>query len=159
MFGGSRSYFLGCTIQMVDPVSTKQLTSILKIKHFKNKLSCLFDFSIFMDSHKCTLDMGKEVLTLDENQIKCIKESQMSSLFKISLTEKVTIPPKTEVITIGKIEGDSSSIMNACTVVKFPTWIGKSIYPIVLITPPSAKHSFVLVFFISGLGFQNEGNF
>jgi hypothetical protein len=34
---------------MVDPVSTKQLTSILKIKHFKNKLSCLFDFSIFMD--------------------------------------------------------------------------------------------------------------
>jgi hypothetical protein len=57
--------------------------------------------------------MGEEVLTLDENQIKCIKESQMSSLFKISLTEKVTIPPKTEVITIGKIEGDSSSIMNA----------------------------------------------
>jgi hypothetical protein len=34
---------------MVDPVSTKQLTSILKIKHFKSKLSCLFDFSIFMD--------------------------------------------------------------------------------------------------------------
>lgn len=67
----------------------------------------------FLYSHKCTLDMGEEVLILDENQIKCIKESQMSYLFKISLTEKVIIPPKTEVITTGKIEGDSSSIMNA----------------------------------------------
>jgi membrane protein YqaA with SNARE-associated domain len=42
MFGGSRSYFLGCKIQMVDPVSTKQLTSILKIKHFKNKLMIFY---------------------------------------------------------------------------------------------------------------------
>ena len=67
----------------------------------------------FLHSLKCTLDMGEDVLILDENQIKCIKESQMSSLFKISLAKKVTIPPKTEVITTGKIEGDSSSIMNA----------------------------------------------
>jgi hypothetical protein len=28
---------------------TVKITSILKIKHFKNKLSCLFDFSIFMN--------------------------------------------------------------------------------------------------------------
>jgi hypothetical protein len=128
---------------MVDPVSTKQLTSILKIKHFKNKLSCLFDFSIFMDL-----------------------ESQMSSLFKISLAEKVTIPPKTEVITIGKIEGDSSSIMNALVqplqsnhlenilVAKSLVDPSRGYVPtMVLITPPSAKHSFVLVFFISGLMF------
>jgi hypothetical protein len=67
----------------------------------------------FLHSLKCTLDMGEDVLILDENQIKCIKESQRSSLFKISLAKKVTIPPKTEVITTGKIEGDSSSIMNA----------------------------------------------
>jgi hypothetical protein len=60
MFGGSRLYFLGCNIQMVDPVSTKQLTSILKIKHFKNKLSCLFDFSIFMDLVSLQIVAGEQ---------------------------------------------------------------------------------------------------
>ena len=51
---------------------------------------------IFYIATSVLFDMGEEVLTLDENQIKCIKESQMSSLFKISFAEKVTIPSKTE---------------------------------------------------------------
>jgi hypothetical protein len=41
--------------------------------------------SDFPHNHKCTLDMGEEVLTLDENQIKCIKESQISSYLKYQL--------------------------------------------------------------------------
>ncbi|VDI38260.1 Hypothetical predicted protein, partial [Mytilus galloprovincialis] len=48
-----------------------------------------------------------------DSKIDCIKESQMSSTFKIKLSDKLTIPPNTEVIISGIVEGDSSSIMNA----------------------------------------------
>lgn len=36
-------------------------------------------------------------------------------MFKVSITEKLTIPPNTEVITSCAIKGDDSSIMNAMT--------------------------------------------
>lgn len=101
------------TMGYIDlPIQVGNFTTVQKFTVADIDVPAVIGYD-FLHSHKCTLDMGEEVLTLDENQIKCIKESQMSSLFKISLTEKVTIPPKTEVITIGKIEGDSSSIMNA----------------------------------------------
>ena len=101
------------TMAYIDlPIHVGNFTTVQKFTVADIDVPAVIGYD-FLHSHKCTLDMGEEVLTLDENQIKCIKESQMSSLFKISLTEKVTIPPKTEVITIGKIEGDSSSIMNA----------------------------------------------
>ncbi|CAC5404207.1 unnamed protein product [Mytilus coruscus] len=57
--------------------------------------------------------MGNGVLTLKDSRIECIKESQMSSTFKIKLSDKLTIPPNTEIIISGIVEGDPSSIMNA----------------------------------------------
>ncbi|VDI27014.1 Hypothetical predicted protein [Mytilus galloprovincialis] len=67
----------------------------------------------FLHKNNCTIDMGKGVLLLKDSKIDCIKESQMSSTFKIKLSDKLTIPPNTEVIISGIVEGDSSSIMNA----------------------------------------------
>ncbi|CAG2235911.1 unnamed protein product [Mytilus edulis] len=47
----------------------------------------------FLHKNNCTIDMGKGVLLLKDSKIDCIKESQMSSTFKIKLSDKLTIPP------------------------------------------------------------------
>lgn len=67
----------------------------------------------FLNKFDCILEMGKGVVTIGSNKIKCIKESQMDSIFKIALVETVTIPPNTEIMTSGDVVGDSSCIMNA----------------------------------------------
>ncbi|CAC5383221.1 unnamed protein product [Mytilus coruscus] len=69
----------------------------------------------FLHQYECTLELGKGVLIIGQNYIHCIKESQIESVFKVSITEKLTIPPNTEVITSCAIKGDASSIMNAMT--------------------------------------------
>lgn len=66
-----------------------------------------------MHTHKCILDLGNSVLTVNGTHINLTKKSQMSSVFKISINEKTIIPVNTEVIAYGKIIGDSSHIMNA----------------------------------------------
>jgi hypothetical protein len=101
------------TMGYIDlPIQVGNFTTVQKFTVADIDVPAVIGYD-FLHSHKCTLEMGEEVLTLDENQIQCIKESQMSSLFRISLAEKATIPPKAEVIATGKIEGDSSSIINA----------------------------------------------
>ncbi|CAC5385728.1 unnamed protein product [Mytilus coruscus] len=69
----------------------------------------------FLHQYECTFELGKGVLIIGQNYIHCIKESQTESVFKVSITEKLTIPPNTEVITSCAIKGDASSIMNAMT--------------------------------------------
>jgi hypothetical protein len=82
------------TMRYIDlPIQVGNFTTVQRFTVVDIDVPAVIGYG-FLHSHKCTLDMGEEVLTLDENQIKCIKESQMSSLFKISLAEKVTIPPK-----------------------------------------------------------------
>lgn len=51
----------------------------------------------FLHQYECTLELGKGVLIIGQNYIHCIKESQIESVFKVSITEKLTIPPNTEV--------------------------------------------------------------
>lgn len=67
----------------------------------------------FLSKFKCTLDLGVGILTLYQNKIQCIKESQIDSVFKVSLMEKVTIPPNAEIIATGQVNGDSSSVVDA----------------------------------------------
>ena len=67
----------------------------------------------FMHANKCKLDIGSGKIILKGNEYSCVKGSNMPSLFKISVTEKLTIPPNSEVITKGSVIGDSSHIVNA----------------------------------------------
>ena len=67
----------------------------------------------FLNKHNCTIDIGKGILTLAKNKIQCSKQNQANSVFKISLAERVSIPPNTEIITTGNVIGDTSSVMNA----------------------------------------------
>ncbi|CAC5426694.1 unnamed protein product [Mytilus coruscus] len=58
-----------------------------------------------------------EAFTLDQKRINNPKTrvTQIQSVFKVSITEKLTIPPNTEVITSCAIKGHARSIMNAMT--------------------------------------------
>ncbi|CAC5357961.1 unnamed protein product [Mytilus coruscus] len=67
----------------------------------------------FLHKNNCTIDMGNGMPTLKDSRIDCIKESQMSSTFKIKLSDKLTIPSNTEIVISGIVKGDSSSILNA----------------------------------------------
>ena len=66
----------------------------------------------FLHNNRCTLDMGEGTISLHGIKIECTKESQMNSLFKVKLTENVIIPPNTEVLKSGKVEGDSTNVMH-----------------------------------------------
>ncbi|VDI66669.1 Hypothetical predicted protein [Mytilus galloprovincialis] len=67
----------------------------------------------FLHKNKCNLDLGFGILTINGIKINCMKLSQMPSVFKVSINEKMTIPAHTEMIVNATIQGDSSHIMDA----------------------------------------------
>lgn len=54
----------------------------------------------------CTIDMGTGSIHVNGDVIKCEKESQMSSIFKIKIHEDTIIPADCETILSAKVEGD-----------------------------------------------------
>ena len=56
----------------------------------------------FMFENKCVIDIPKQTLLLNNQTIKCELESQIPRLFKISLDQRVTIPPRSEVVLKAK---------------------------------------------------------
>ena len=67
----------------------------------------------FLHQHHCILDMGNGTLSVGNKELKCQLESKMASVFRITLEQDVTIPPGSEMIVRGKIEGDLSHCMAA----------------------------------------------
>ncbi|CAC5367226.1 unnamed protein product [Mytilus coruscus] len=67
----------------------------------------------FLHKYKCNLDLGFGILTINGIKINCMKLSQMPSIFKVSINEKMTIPTHTEMIVNATIQGDSSHVMDA----------------------------------------------
>ena len=67
----------------------------------------------FLYSNNCKLDMGGGILTIEDTQILCQKESQMETIFKITVEENVILSPFSEVIVMGKVIGDPTHIANA----------------------------------------------
>ncbi|CAC5405178.1 unnamed protein product [Mytilus coruscus] len=67
----------------------------------------------FLYSKNCKLDIRHSKLTIEDFEIVCQKESQMSSIFKIASEQNVILPPNSETIIMSKVLGDSSHLMDA----------------------------------------------
>ncbi|CAG2205475.1 unnamed protein product [Mytilus edulis] len=67
----------------------------------------------FLYSKNCKLDIRHSKLTIEDFEIECQKESQMSSIFKIASEQNVILPPNSETIIMSKVLGDSSHLMDA----------------------------------------------
>ncbi|CAC5376181.1 unnamed protein product [Mytilus coruscus] len=67
----------------------------------------------FLYSKNCKLDIRHSKLTIEDFEIVCQKESQMSSIFKIASEHNVILPPNSETIIMSKALGDSSHLMDA----------------------------------------------
>ena len=52
------------------------------------------------------MKLGEGTLKLNGESVSCKLHSQIQTLFKLSLTENVVIPPSTEKIILTKILGD-----------------------------------------------------
>jgi len=58
----------------------------------------------FQKAFDLTISMGTGAIHYRDRQFKCILESQLKSVFRVSLTKTVVIPPATEIVTKGLIE-------------------------------------------------------
>lgn len=61
----------------------------------------------FLHQNQSLLDIGKGEITIGGLQIKCLLESDLPSVFRITLTENVLVPPATEIIVSGEIVGET----------------------------------------------------
>jgi hypothetical protein len=66
----------------------------------------------FLSSNKCILKMGDGTLKIHGEEILCNFENSLSSVFKISASENVKIPPSSEMILPGKIQNGLPHMVN-----------------------------------------------
>lgn len=59
----------------------------------------------FLSKHKCVLNLGERTLQIDDSVIPCKTETSLNSLFKISVKSDVEIPPLSECIVNGEVNG------------------------------------------------------
>lgn len=57
----------------------------------------------FLREHNCQLHLGEGTLTLGDQKLVCDIDSDQSSVFKISIQETLSIPPRSEMIIEGKV--------------------------------------------------------
>ena len=60
----------------------------------------------FLMQNNCQIDMGHGRIQIGGLSIKCTEESELPSVFRITLAEYTVVPPASEMILPGRIEGD-----------------------------------------------------
>ena len=67
----------------------------------------------FLKQHDCILDVGKQTLRVGQHVLRCELESELPSVFRIAIAESVTIPPRSEVIVLGRLDyaGSTSPLL------------------------------------------------
>jgi hypothetical protein len=68
----------------------------------------------FLHLHDCKIDMGGGKLTIDGIELICKKESQMTTIFNITVHKNVVLPAYSEVVIEGVIEGDYTFYRGCC---------------------------------------------
>ena len=67
----------------------------------------------FLLQHQCTIDIGRTELKIGDLTIKCTLESQLPSIFRITVAENVLVPPTSEMVVPCKVDGGAPHFSNA----------------------------------------------
>lgn len=97
------------TVQFPVQLSNKTVVYDLVIADVDAPMIIGFDF---LSSNKCILNMGDGTLKIHGEDILCNFENSLSSVFKISASENVEIPPSSEIILPGKIQNGFPHMVN-----------------------------------------------
>ena len=62
-----------------------------------------YDFQFL---NQCLVDVGRTCIYINGLKFKCLLESGMNTIFRITASENVIIPPRTEVVVSGRIKGE-----------------------------------------------------
>ncbi|MES9884745.1 MAG: reverse transcriptase domain-containing protein [Sedimenticola sp.] len=64
----------------------------------------------FLHRYTCQIDIVQQLLVIDGMKVNCMLESSLPSVFRISITENITIPCSSEMIVPAKVEGNAAHI-------------------------------------------------
>ena len=67
----------------------------------------------FLYENAVSINIRDGSLALNEDMIQCELESELPSVFRVTLSETVTIPPNSEIIVQGKINDKSNNLTHA----------------------------------------------
>jgi hypothetical protein len=128
------------TAQFPVQLSNKTIYYDLVIADVDAPMIIGFDF---LSSNKCILNMGDGTLKIHGEDILCNFENSLSSVFKISASENVEIPPSSEMILPGKIQNGLPHMVNGfiepldCDIMEKGCLVAKSI------VDPSSKYIYL----------------
>lgn len=118
------------TAQFPVQLSNKTIYYDLVIADVDAPMIIGFDF---LSSNKCILNMGDGTLKIHGEEILCNFENSLSSVYKISASENVEIPPSSEMILLGKIQNGLPHMVNGfiepldCDIMEKGCLVAKSI--------------------------------
>ena len=68
----------------------------------------------FFHKHQCVIDLTNNTLQIEGKTVDCCLESKLLSLFRIKLTETITIPSNSEMIVGGYFNNPDKDILPKC---------------------------------------------
>ena len=100
MADGGQIPAIGKTILTLDFGRGVKVDQTVVVADVEAPLVLGYDFQFL---NKCLVDVGQCCIYINGQRFSCLLESRMNSIFKISISETVTIPPRTEVLLSGNI--------------------------------------------------------
>ena len=72
----------------------------------------------FFHKHQCVIDLTNNTLQIEGKTVDCCLESKLLSLFRIKLTENITIPSNSEMIVGGYFNNPDKDILPNCALLE-----------------------------------------
>ena len=72
----------------------------------------------FFHKHQCVIDLTNNTLQIEGKTVDCCLESKLLSLFRIKLTETITIPSNSEMIVGGYFNNPEKDILPKCALLE-----------------------------------------
>jgi predicted aspartyl protease len=91
----------------------------------------------FLHKYKCQLDMGQGSLTLKGRKIICQRESQMPSVFRMTITRTIMIPAASEVVLHANVQGIPKGCTEVMVEATNPTLTGRGLLVAKAVVDPS----------------------
>jgi hypothetical protein len=95
---------LGSTV-LTFQVNGKKLRQRMVIAEVEAPIVLGYDF---LYEYDCQLNIGRSTITIEGQQMQCVLESQMPSVFRVRVCETVEIPPSSEMVMRAETEGGTA---------------------------------------------------